>query len=73
MNRLALLVASAFFMEFLDGTIITTALPSMAASFDTAAVDLHIGISAYLITVAVFILPGSWVANAPRLRRRRRP
>lgn len=63
MNRLALLVASAFFMEFLDGTIITTALPSMAQSLGTTAVGLHIGITAYLLAVAVFILPGGWVAD----------
>ncbi len=29
----ALLVAGAFFMEFLDGTVIATALPDMAKSF----------------------------------------
>jgi len=63
MSRLALLVAGAFFMEFLDGTIIVTALPRMAASLGTAAVDLHIGITAYLLTVAVFILPGGWAAD----------
>lgn len=63
MNRLALLVASAFFMEFLDGTIITTALPSMARSLGTTAVDLHVGITAYLLAVAVFILPSGWVAD----------
>ncbi len=63
MSRLALLVAGAFFMEFLDGTIIVTALPRMAASLGTAVVDLHIGITAYLLTVAVFILPGGWAAD----------
>ena len=62
-NTLALLVAGAFFMEFLDGTIIVTALPQMAASFGAEAVDLHVGISAYLLTVAVFILPGGWAAD----------
>jgi len=63
MSRLALLVAGAFFMEFLDGTIIVTALPRMAESFGTDPVDLHIGITAYLLTVAVFILPGGWAAD----------
>ena len=63
MSRLALLVTGAFFMEFLDGTIIVTALPRMATSLGTAAVDLHIGITAYLLTVAVFILPGGWAAD----------
>ncbi len=50
-------------MELLDGTIITTALPQMAVSLGTRAVDLHIGISAYLLTLAVFILPGGWAAE----------
>ena len=36
----ALLVAGAFFMEFLDGTVIATALPDMAKSFGVQAVDL---------------------------------
>ena len=51
----ALLVAGAFFMEFIDGTVIATALPDMAKSFGVQAVDLNIGISAYLITLAVLI------------------
>lgn len=63
MNALALLIAGCFFMEFLDGTIITPALPQMAVSLGTDAVDLHVGISAYLLTVAVFILPGGWAAE----------
>jgi MFS family permease len=63
MNPLVLLVASAFFMEFLDGTIIVTALPAMSASFGTSAVSLQVGITAYLLTVAVFILPGGWAAE----------
>jgi MFS family permease len=52
---IALLIAGAFFMEQLDGTVIATALPQMAQSFGVAPVDLNIGISAYLLTVAVFI------------------
>ncbi len=63
MNPLALLVAGCFFMEFLDGTIITPALPQMAATLGTNPVELHVGISAYLLTVAVFILPGGWAAE----------
>jgi len=37
-SPLALLVAGAFFMEFLDGSIIATALPSMAVSLHSSAV-----------------------------------
>jgi MFS family permease len=59
----ALLVAGAFFMEFLDGTVIATALPDMARSFDVQAVDLNIGISAYLITLAVLIPASGWIAD----------
>lgn len=59
----ALLVAGAFFMEFLDGTVIATALPDMAKSFGVQAVDLNLGISAYLITLAVLIPASGWIAD----------
>jgi EmrB/QacA subfamily drug resistance transporter len=59
----ALLVAGAMFMEQLDGTVIATALPQMAVSFQVAAVDLNIGLSAYLLTLAVFIPASGWIAD----------
>lgn len=68
-SPLALLVAGAFFMEFLDGTVITTALPLMARSLGAAAVDLNVGVSAYMLTVAVFILPSGWAAERFGARR----
>jgi EmrB/QacA subfamily drug resistance transporter len=57
------LVAAAFFMENLDGTIIATALPQMARSFHIHPVDLSIGITSYLLTLAVFIPISGWVAD----------
>jgi EmrB/QacA subfamily drug resistance transporter len=60
---IALLVAGAFFMEQLDGTVIATALPQMAQSFGVAAVDLNVGMSAYLLTVAVFIPASGWLTD----------
>jgi EmrB/QacA subfamily drug resistance transporter len=57
------LVAAAFFMENLDGTIIATALPQMARSFGVHAVDLSIGITSYLLTLAVFIPVSGWAAD----------
>jgi EmrB/QacA subfamily drug resistance transporter len=57
------LIAGAFFMENLDGTIIATALPQMAHSFHVGAVNLNIGMTAYLITLAVFIPISGWVAD----------
>lgn len=59
----ALLVAGAFFMEFLDGTVIATALPDMARDFGVTAVELNNGISAYLITLAVLIPASGWIAD----------
>lgn len=60
---LALLVASAFFMENLDGTIIATAAPRMAASFRVQSVDLNVTITVYLVTLAMFIPVSGWVAD----------
>jgi EmrB/QacA subfamily drug resistance transporter len=56
-------VAAAFFMENLDGTIIATALPQMARSFNVHPVDLSIGITSYLLTLAVFIPISGWAAD----------
>lgn len=57
------LIAGAFFMENLDGTIIATALPQMSHSFHVSAVSLNIGMTAYLLTLAVFIPISGWVAD----------
>ena len=50
-------------MENLDGTIIATALPQMARSFHASAVSLNIGMTAYLLTLAVFIPISGWIAD----------
>src|SRR5882672_4628664 len=59
----ALLVAGAFFMENLDGTVIATALPQMALSFHASPVDLNMGMTAYMLTLAVFIPVSGWLAD----------
>jgi EmrB/QacA subfamily drug resistance transporter len=70
LNRgLALLVAGTFFMENLDGTIIATAAPSMAADFGIASVDIHSAITAYLVTLAVGIPLSGWLAERWGARR----
>ncbi|MEN2745483.1 MFS transporter [Sinomonas halotolerans] len=61
--RLALLVAAAYFMEFLDGTALVTALPAIGADFGVAAADAGIAMTAYLVTVAMGIPFGSWLAE----------
>jgi EmrB/QacA subfamily drug resistance transporter len=60
---IAILVAGAFFMENLDGTVIATALPQMGISFHVDPVDLNIGMTAYLLMLAVFIPISGWVAD----------
>src|ERR1700761_4213662 len=57
------LIAGAFFMENLDGTVIATALPQMAKSFHASAVSLNIGMTAYMLTLAVLIPISGWVAD----------
>ena len=63
MTRLALLVAATFFMEFLDATILTTALPKMAQSLQVAPIDLSVAVSIYALPLAVFILPSAWAVE----------
>ena len=65
----ALLVAAAFFMENLDGTIITTAVPAMARDFAVAPVDLNLGVSAYLLTLGILIPISGWAADRFGARR----
>lgn len=59
----ALLVAGCGFMEFLDGTVINTALPRMAESFRVHPVDLNLGITAYMIMLAAGIPLSGWAAE----------
>ncbi|ADV82607.1 major facilitator superfamily MFS_1 [Terriglobus saanensis SP1PR4] len=60
---IAMLVAGALFMENLDGTIIATGLPAMAGSFRTGVVDVNIGVTSYLLALAVFIPISGWMAD----------
>ncbi|RWR10105.1 MFS transporter [Paenirhodobacter populi] len=62
-TALALLVAGTFFMENLDATVIAPVLPHMAQSFAVAPVDLNTGVSAYMLTLGVFIPVSGWMAE----------
>ena len=62
-RRIALIVASAFFIQHIDGAIINTSLPQMAASFAVQPVDINIGITAYLLSMAAFVPLGGWIAD----------
>ncbi|MEU6056103.1 MFS transporter [Streptomyces xanthochromogenes] len=57
----ALLIAGCFFMEMLDGTIVATAAPQMAASLGTTPSSVGLVITVYLLTLAVLIPLSGWL------------
>jgi EmrB/QacA subfamily drug resistance transporter len=67
--RLALLVAGAFFMEILDGTVIAPAAPHIAADLGVPAVSINVAITAYVLTLAVLIPISGWLADRFGARR----
>lgn len=68
-RRIALTVAAAFFMETLDGAIITTALPAIGASFDQSALGVSVSVTSYLIAMAVFVPAAGWCGDRFGARR----
>lgn len=58
-----LVVACAYFMENFDGTVITTALPTMARAFHVSAASASAGITAYMLAVSVCIPMSGWAAD----------
>ncbi|MBK4733424.1 MFS transporter [Noviherbaspirillum pedocola] len=57
------IVAATFFMEYLDSTIVATALPRMAESFGVGVNALSLGVTAYMLALAVFIPVSGWIAD----------
>ena len=50
-------------MENLDGTVIATALPEMSASLGVGTIQMSVGITAYILTLAIFIPASGWMAD----------
>jgi EmrB/QacA subfamily drug resistance transporter len=59
----ALIVATALLMEQMDGTVLATALPTMARSFDVDPLHMNVALTAYLLSLAVFIPASGKVAD----------
>ncbi len=59
----ASIVATAFFMENFDSTVIVTALPRMAEAFGTTPVALSLGLTAYILALAVTLPASGWIAD----------
>jgi EmrB/QacA subfamily drug resistance transporter len=59
----ALLVAGCFFMEMLDGTIVSTSTPQIGKSLHAPAASVGLVITAYLLTLAVLIPLSGWLTR----------
>ncbi len=68
-RNVALVVAASFFMQILDGVIIVTALPQMAEDFGVGMLEMSIGVTAYMLTAAVFIPVAGWLSDRLGARR----
>src|SRR5271170_4778757 len=58
-----MIVGCALFMEMLDSTVISTALPAMARSLHEDPIKLNLAITSYLLSLAVFIPISGWMAD----------
>lgn len=56
-------------MQMLDSTVVTTAMPAMAASLGTDPVSMNITMTAYLLAAAVFVPISGWAADRFGARR----
>lgn len=64
-----LIVSTALFMQNLDSTILTTALPTIAQEFGSDPLHLKLALTSYLLALAVFIPASGWMADRFGARR----
>jgi len=63
------LIASSFFMQMLDSTIVNTAAPSIAAALAVSPLSIKTALISYTLSLAVFIPLSSWLADRFGTRR----
>jgi len=63
------IVASPLFLQNLDSSVMVTALPSIAASLAVPPLHLNLAITAYLLSLAVFLPVSGWLADRLGARR----
>ncbi|MDB4940824.1 MAG: Major facilitator superfamily protein [Labilithrix sp.] len=56
-------VASALFMEFIDSTALSTALPTLSRAFHTDPLHLKLALTSYILALAVLAPASGWVAD----------
>lgn len=62
-RTVALIIATAMFMENLDATVLATALPTMARDFGVRAPEMSIALTSYLLALAMFIPASGTMAD----------
>ncbi len=69
-SRIAIVaVGSAMFMQFLDSTALSTALPTLARDLHANPVDLRLVLTIYIVVQALFLPASGWVADRFGARR----
>jgi EmrB/QacA subfamily drug resistance transporter len=60
---LPLIIATGLFMENLDSTVLSTALPTIARDFGSSPIHLKLALTSYLLSLAIFIPASGWMAD----------
>lgn len=64
MNRIVpLILAVALFMEQMDSTVIATSLPAIAQDLNVGPITLKLALTAYMVSLAIFIPLSGWMAD----------
>ncbi|WP_119942827.1 MFS transporter [Neorhizobium sp. NCHU2750] len=64
MNRIIpLILAVALFMEQMDSTVISTALPTIANDLGVSPITLKLALTSYMVSLAMFIPISGWMAD----------
>ena len=58
-----LILAVALFMEQMDSTVIATSLPAIAADIGAEPIALKLALTAYFVSLAIFIPISGWMAD----------
>jgi EmrB/QacA subfamily drug resistance transporter len=68
-RRVGLLVAGCFFMEIMDGTIVSTSAPRIGRALGVSSSAVGLVVTAYLVTLAVLIPMSGWLVRRLGVRR----
>jgi EmrB/QacA subfamily drug resistance transporter len=68
-RRIGFIVSAAFFIEQLDTTIISTAIPQIAQALKADPLTLNLAITAYMLGLAIVVPMSGWIADRFGARR----